>query len=64
MFSAFPDIVIDEITEDHEFILLACDGIWDVLSNEEVVDFVRGRLAERREPQIVGNFSWLHNNAG
>ena len=64
MFSAFPDIVIDEITEDHEFILLACDGIWDVLSNEEVVDFVRGRLAERRDPQTVGNFSWLHNNAG
>lgn len=28
-------------------------GIWDVLSNQEVVDFVRTRIAQRMEPEQV-----------
>jgi serine/threonine protein phosphatase PrpC len=27
-----------------EFLVLACDGIWDVMSSQDVVDFVRPRL--------------------
>lgn len=41
------------LTPDHEFVLLACDGIWDVLSNEEVVEFVRIRIADQMEPEQV-----------
>lgn len=50
---ALPDIVEVEITDDHEFIVLACDGIWDVLSNEQVVAFCRKRLSEGRTPEQV-----------
>jgi len=42
-----------ELTRDHEFILLACDGIWDVLSNEEVLEFVRSRIALNIPPETV-----------
>ncbi|KAG6647471.1 hypothetical protein I3843_07G079500 [Carya illinoinensis] len=35
-----PDISYRRITEKDEFIVLATDGIWDVLSNKEVVDIV------------------------
>lgn len=41
------------MTADHEFVLLACDGIWDVLTNQEVVEFVRARIAQRMEPDVV-----------
>uniref|UniRef100_A0A3Q2XCD0 Protein phosphatase 1B n=1 Tax=Hippocampus comes TaxID=109280 RepID=A0A3Q2XCD0_HIPCM len=30
--------------EQDQFVVLACDGIWDVMSNEELCDFVKSRL--------------------
>ena len=50
---AYPDVVIEEMTADHEFLVMACDGIWDVLTNDEVVEFVRARIAQGMEPEIV-----------
>lgn len=32
--TAYPDIEERDITEDWEFAVLACDGIWDVMQNE------------------------------
>jgi len=51
--TANPDIIVKKITQDHEFIFLACDGIWDVMSNEEVVDFVRSRIAKKMSPELI-----------
>ena len=33
--TAFPDIQETIIQPNDEFIILACDGIWDVLSNQD-----------------------------
>jgi protein phosphatase 2C family protein 2/3 len=46
-------VTIVDLTPDYEFIVLACDGIWDVLTNEEVIEFVRPRVAQKMQPEIV-----------
>ena len=56
--TAVPDIETRKMTDELEFILLACDGIWDVMSNSEVVNFVRARIAEKMDPSIV-NFLFI-----
>ncbi|XP_043538461.1 protein phosphatase 1B-like [Chiloscyllium plagiosum] len=39
-----PEVMVIERSQDDEFVILACDGIWDVMSNEELCAFVRSRL--------------------
>eukprot|EP01137_Pigoraptor_chileana_P025448 Opistho-2@94963 len=43
--TVFPDVITRPLTDKEEFLVLACDGIWDVMSNQDVVDFVRQRIA-------------------
>ncbi|TSK42119.1 Protein phosphatase 1G [Bagarius yarrelli] len=44
MITALPDVKVLTLNEDHEFMVVACDGIWNVMSSQEVVDFVNERL--------------------
>lgn len=53
MVTAFPEIRQQTLQPGDEFLLLACDGIWDVLTNQEAVDFVRERLQAGRSPKEV-----------
>jgi len=42
--TANPDINIVELCDDDEFIVLACDGIWDCMSSQQLVDFIREHI--------------------
>ena len=46
---AFPDVKQNELDDWDEFIVLACDGIWDCLTNAQVIEFVRRGIAARQE---------------
>lgn len=50
--SAQPDITEILVDPKDEFIVVACDGLWDVLSSQAVVDFVRASI---RAHEQAGN---------
>jgi serine/threonine protein phosphatase PrpC len=51
--TAEPDIVQLHLHPLDEFIILGCDGIWDCLTNEKAVEFVRNRI-DRMSPTDIG----------
>ncbi|KXS18075.1 protein phosphatase 2C [Gonapodya prolifera JEL478] len=51
--TAFPDVVARKVTPSDEFLVLACDGIWDVLDNQQVCDFVSRAVSEQKPLGVV-----------
>lgn len=53
MITAYPDVRREAITPQDEFLVLACDGVWDMLTSQQCVDFVRQRIGSKPINQIV-----------
>ncbi|KAL0393933.1 UNVERIFIED_CONTAM: putative protein phosphatase 2C 60 [Sesamum latifolium] len=51
--TANPDINIVELCDEDEFVVLACDGIWDCMSSQQLVDFVREQLKSESKLSVV-----------
>ncbi|KZW01591.1 protein serine/threonine phosphatase 2C [Exidia glandulosa HHB12029] len=43
--TACPEIAIYNLKGDEEFLVLACDGLWDCLSSQQVISYVRLEIA-------------------
>ncbi|XP_005095194.2 protein phosphatase 1B isoform X1 [Aplysia californica] len=39
-----PEIFVEERNPDDQFMVLACDGIWDVMTNDELCAFIEHRM--------------------
>ncbi|XP_042486433.1 probable protein phosphatase 2C 60 [Macadamia integrifolia] len=51
--TANPDINTVELCGDDDFIVLACDGIWDCMSSQQLVDFVHEQLKIESKLSVV-----------
>ncbi|KAH0549696.1 Protein phosphatase 1B [Cotesia glomerata] len=51
-----PEIFVrDRDMEHDEFLVLACDGIWDVMTNQDLCDFINSRLLLTDDLEAVNN---------
>lgn len=51
--TAWPDIEERQVNEDWQFMVIACDGIWDVLPSQSVLEFVQAEIAQGIYPQNI-----------
>lgn len=64
--TSFPDIKKVPITADIDFIIIACDGIWDCFTNEEAIAYsrkVRTRGPKASSPTKRGYGKGSGNNS-
>lgn len=38
--SSWPDVQIFKIEKDTKYLVCACDGIWDVMDDQQALDFI------------------------
>jgi len=51
-----PEIYVREREANmDEFMVLACDGVWDVMSNEDIVDFIADRMRVTADLEKICN---------
>ena len=43
----------DEVLD--QFLVLACDGVWDVMTNEDIVSFITHRMKVQDNLEIICN---------
>ncbi|ORC87138.1 putative protein phosphatase 2C [Trypanosoma theileri] len=48
-----PDVAHIELTPQDEFVIIACDGIWDIVSSQKAVDIVRNEVAEHSDLSLA-----------
>ncbi len=41
MITCVPEIKTVKLTKQHDFLVIACDGIWDCLTSQECINYVR-----------------------
>jgi protein phosphatase 2C family protein 2/3 len=51
--TAFPELSVYDVSTELEFLVIACDGIWDVLTNNEVIEFCRKRIMMQVDPMKI-----------
>ena len=53
--TANPDTYEFDLTDDIDFILMGCDGIWEKKSNEEAVEWVYKQIKQQNEQMKITN---------
>jgi len=50
---AFPEVKQEkfDISNELNILVLACDGLWDVMKNEEVIEYINKKLQEKEEKE-------------
>ena len=64
--SAVPQIQAFKLNSNWDFIVLGTDGVWDAMTNQEMITFIKSRLGSPDRPNanstpIVSPFNHINN---
>lgn len=48
LISAFPDVKKITLEKEDQFIVMGCDGVWEILTDEEICKFIKDRMATEK----------------
>jgi len=49
------------LTPEDQFLIIACDGVWDVLSDQQAVDVVRG-CARQKAATVLRDYAYMYGS--
>ncbi len=59
---AVPDIIKHEINDTDELLILACDGLWDVISDQQAVNLIRDETDMQAAAERLRNYALDHGS--
>ena len=42
--SGYPDVIVEDMSKDNEFIIIGCDGIWDCIQEQDLIDIIKKKI--------------------
>ncbi len=59
MISAAPDVTRQPVSKDFDFVVMGCDGIYDSLTSEKIVEFVYKSMKEKPDAKLSAHVERL-----
>ena len=54
--TVYPEVKMMKISKDMEFIVMACDGVWDCVDDDKLCKYISKNLKEgKRIAEIIAN---------
>ena len=59
--TSFPDTIVGKITKDYKYLVIASDGLYDVMTNYEIIQFIRYNLTKGIEKKNIAKRLVIHS---
>jgi len=59
--TSFPDTIVGKITKNYKYLVIASDGLYDVMTNYEIIQFIQYYLTKGIEKKIIAKNLVIHS---